>query len=86
MKEIRTCISCKCKKDKSQYIRIVKDSTGHCIVDTSHKYNSRGIYICDDKKCIDRLLKMKDLSKLLKIDVTKEEFLKLISELGENIL
>lgn len=85
MKCIRTCIACKTKGQKEDFIRIVESSNGDCIVDTEHKANSRGEYICNKKECFERILKMKDVSKLLKLKTTKEKFLKVICELGENI-
>lgn len=85
MIKTRMCISCRKRFQKGSLNRIVVDKMGNAIIDVTHKYNARGVYICKSKDCIDRLQKMKDVSKVLKIKVTKEEFLKVLGELGENI-
>jgi len=84
MKEIRMCIACRKRREKKDLIRIVLDKNNHAIVDENHKYNSRGIYICNDLECINKLKKMKDITKVVKLKVTNEEISKLICELGEN--
>ena len=85
MKSTRTCIACKTKGPKENFVRIVVDDNGNNIIDIEQKLNSRGVYICNKKECIERILKMKVVSKILKINTTKEKFLKVICELGENI-
>lgn len=82
MKEQRTCIACKLKLDKSNFLRIVSLNQ-EPVLDTNHKINSRGVYICNKRECIQKILKMKNHSKILKIDVDKEKFIKLIENLGE---
>lgn len=84
MKEIRMCVACRKRNNKNDLIRIVVDENSHAIIDETHKYNSRGIYICNDLECINKLKKMKDITKVIKLNVTKEEISKLICELGEN--
>lgn len=82
MKEQRTCIACRLKTDKKNLLRIV--SINHePVLDTTHKINSRGVYICNKRECIQKILKMKNQSKILKIDIDKEKFIKLIENLGE---
>lgn len=85
MKCTRTCIACRKKGPKEEFIRIVADETGACMVDSTQKQNARGVYICNKHECIERILKMKDISKILKIKTTKDEFINVICELGENI-
>ena len=84
MKEIRMCVACRKRNNKNDLMRIVVDENSHAILDENHKYNSRGIYICNDLECINKLKKMKDITKVIKLKVTKEEISKLICELGEN--
>lgn len=85
MKCTRTCIACKKKGPKEEFIRIVADKNGDSVIDYDQKINARGVYICNDSKCFERILKMKDISKILKIKTTKEKFINIICELGENI-
>ena len=82
MKNIRTCIACRAKKEKSEFLRIVaKDKIA--VLDSNKKENSRGIYICNSKECINKLLKIKDISKCIKIDTTSESIKELLKNLGE---
>ena len=83
MKEQRTCIACRNKNNKSNLLRIVSVEN-EPILDTTHKINSRGVYICNNIECIQKILKMKNPSKILKIDVDKYKFIELIENLGEN--
>ena len=83
MKEQRTCIACRNKNNKANLLRIVSVEN-EPILDTTHKINSRGVYICNNIECIQKILKMKNPSKILKIDVDKGKFIKLIENLGEN--
>lgn len=85
MKGTRTCIACKKKGPKEEFIRIVADKNGDNIIDYDQKINARGVYICNKHECFERILKMKDISKILKIKTTKEKFINVICELGENI-
>jgi predicted RNA-binding protein YlxR (DUF448 family) len=57
LKNIRTCICCKVKNEKEYLNRIVSINK-LAIYDESQNINSRAIYICKDKKCIDNILKI----------------------------
>lgn len=79
---IRTCIACRKKANKSELIRIVaKDNSA--VIDKSQKENSRGIYICGSKECIKKLLKMKNMSKVIKNNVQAESLRKLLIEMED---
>ena len=41
----RTCIGCNEQKDKSDFIRIVKDKQGNICIDKTGKLSGRGAYI-----------------------------------------
>lgn len=79
---IRTCISCRTKKEKNKLLRIVS-SNGKAVIDENQKENTRGIYICNDIKCINKLLKAKDISKCIKIKVDTSSVKELLKNLGE---
>lgn len=83
MKEIRSCIICKKKKNKHDLIRIVA-LDGEAKIDINQNISSRGIYICDDISCLERMQKARGLGKLVKINITEEKLKKIIEEiLGE---
>ena len=68
----RTCMGCNEKKDKNQLIRIVKEQNGEISVDRTGKKEGRGAYICDDEKCLDRIIKNKRLEKIFEMTISKE--------------
>lgn len=83
MKEIRTCIACRAKKKKQELLRIVKCEQKF-LIDEKHNVNARGMYICPDIKCLERLEKNKNIEKVIKIDITKDELIECIRfKLGE---
>ena len=55
----RTCMGCNQKKDKNQLIRRVKSKDDSISIDRSGKREGRGAYICDDIKCLEKLIKSK---------------------------
>lgn len=68
----RTCIGCNEKKDKNQLIRIVKNKDNEISVDRTGKKEGRGAYICDDIKCLEKLIKNKRLERMFKIKISQE--------------
>lgn len=74
MKKIpqRTCMGCNEKKDKNQLIRIVKNKENKINVDTTGKMQGRGAYICNDEKCLEKVMKSKRLEKVLEIKISDE--------------
>lgn len=83
---IRCCIACKTRKNKEDFIRIVADKEKNAIIDTNQNINSRGIYICKDKKCINNLQKAILKNRVtLKINVDLDSILEVLKELGEEI-
>lgn len=83
MKEIRTCIACRAKKKKQELLRIVKNEE-KVLIDEKHNVNARGMYICNSLKCLKRLEKNKNIEKVIKIDITKDELIECIRfKLGE---
>ncbi|MEG1141985.1 MAG: DUF448 domain-containing protein [Clostridia bacterium] len=60
MKEIRTCVVCKKKDKKCNLHRIIK--CDKYILDKEQKINKRGMYICKNIECMNRLSKNKKLA------------------------
>ena len=79
---LRTCISCKTMKDKSELIRIVRSPEGGLFFDRTGKANGRGAYICDNADCVAKCLKKKLLNKAFKTEVSDEVYKKLSEEYG----
>lgn len=65
----RTCIGCNDKKDKKDFIRIVKDNENNISIDRTGKANGRGAYICDNIECLEKAIKNKKIEKSFKMAI-----------------
>ncbi len=68
----RTCMGCNQKKDKNQLIRIVKNKENEISLDRTGKKEGRGAYICDDVKCLEKLMKSKRLERVFEMTISQE--------------
>ena len=73
----RTCIGCNTKKDKKDFIRIVKDNQNNISIDRTGKANGRGAYICDSIDCLEKAIKNKKIEKSFKMSIDNEIYEKL---------
>lgn len=65
-------MGCNEKKDKNQLIRIVKNKDNEIHVDKTGKMEGRGAYICNDVKCLEKVIKSKRLEKVLETNISNE--------------
>ena len=82
MKNIRMCVACRARKEKNELLRIISKDK-EAVIDENKKTNTRGIYICNDKTCINKLLRSKNLVKCIKLDVTVDSIIELLRNLEE---
>lgn len=68
----RKCVACGKNSNKSNLIRVVKNNENNIFVDRSGRANGRGVYICNNKECIVKVIKNKDLDRSFKTNVKKE--------------
>lgn len=68
----RTCMGCNEKKDKKDLIRIVKNKDNEISIDRTGKLDGRGAYICDDIKCLEKVIKSKRLEKVFEYKISDE--------------
>ena len=80
----RTCIGCNIKKDKRDFIRIVKNKENEIEVDKTGKMQGRGAYICDSIDCLEKAIKSKRLEKSFEMQVTNEIYEKLRGDMIGN--
>jgi predicted RNA-binding protein YlxR (DUF448 family) len=52
---MRTCISCRTKRNKSELIRFVLDQEDRLVRDDLGKRPGRGTYVCRTKSCLHRM-------------------------------
>ena len=71
------CLCCRKKGSKEDFFRIstIKEK---CVLDIEHRIQARGIYVCKDKQCVEKLSKHK------KIKVDIEILLKMLSILDKS--
>lgn len=77
---IRSCVSCKRKSDKKELLRFVSLFDNELVCDIRQKLQSRGVYLCADKKCIENAVKRNSFSRFLKKDVAKTDIEKLVKD------
>ena len=68
----RTCMGCNAKKDKKDLIRIVKNKNGQITIDKTGKLEGRGAYICDNKDCLEKIIKNKRLERVFDMQISNE--------------
>ena len=73
----RTCMGCNNKKDKKDFIRIVKNKYGEVSIDKTGKMPGRGAYLCDNIECLERAIKTKRIEKTFEIKIEDEIYEKL---------
>ena len=67
-------MGCNSKKTKKELIRIVKDKQNNVSLDRTGKKEGRGAYICDDVKCLEKVIKSKRLEKVLDIAISEQTY------------
>ncbi len=77
---MRTCIACRSEKPKKELIRIVKTKDGEFKIDRTGKLNGRGAYLCDDKACLEKIIKKKLLKVAFGVEVPDSVYLELSEE------
>ena len=80
----RTCIGCNEKKDKKDFIRIVKDNQNNISIDKTGRANGRGAYICDNIDCLEKAIKNKKIEKSFKMIIDNEVYENLRKLINEN--
>ena len=80
----RTCIVCRKKGDKSNFIKVVLNKNGQINIETEKKLDGRGAYICNTPECIKRCQKIKALNRVFKSPIPQEFYEELIQKFGNN--
>lgn len=79
MKKIpqRTCVGCNIKKNKRDFIRIVKNKNGEISIDKTGKMPGRGAYLCDNVECLEKAIKTKRIERAFEEKIDDEIYEKL---------
>ena len=70
-------MGCNEKKNKTDLIRIVKNSNGEINIDRTGKMQGRGAYICDDIACLEKAIKSKRIDRVFESTIENEIYEKL---------
>ncbi|MFQ5328917.1 MAG: YlxR family protein [Thermodesulfobacteriota bacterium] len=52
----RTCIGCRKVLSKEQLVRLAADVGAELVVDKRQRLGGRGVYICNERECFDRVV------------------------------
>lgn len=66
---IRTCIVCRKKSTKDNFIKIIKNKNDEFFIEKDKKLDGRGAYICNSQECFEKALKTKALNRAFKTNV-----------------
>lgn len=73
----RTCMGCNVKKDKNEFIRIVKNKDGQINIDKTGKMPGRGAYLCDNVECLEKAIKTKRIDRVFETKIEEDIYEKL---------
>lgn len=68
----RTCMGCNQKRDKKDFIRIVKNKQNEVTIDKIGKQEGRGAYICNDINCLEKVIRSKRLERVFNMKLSEE--------------
>ncbi len=81
MTQERTCIVCRAKKNKSEFVRIVFNKSGQIILEENKKLDGRGASVCKNTDCADKLFKTHALNRTFKHNFSEQEYKTLIEKI-----
>ncbi len=77
---MRLCIGCGEMKSKREMMRVLKTPEDTFVLDITGKKNGRGAYLCRNKDCLQKAMKLKGLERSFKMSIPKEVYAKLEEE------
>lgn len=83
MKPIRKCVACRVQKEKTEFLRVVKNKANEILVDKNAKLDGRGAYICKDVKCLEKAIKTRAFARAFKMQFPEEVFTKIENSIIE---
>ena len=65
----RTCIVCRTKGSKENFIKVVKNKNNEFEIEKDKKLDGRGAYICNNDECKAKCKKTRALNRAFKMEV-----------------
>jgi uncharacterized protein len=69
---VRTCVACREKDAKREYVRIVRTPDDQVVIDPTGKLNGRGAYLCKRRSCWDLAAASNVLDRALKTSLDEQ--------------
>lgn len=79
-------MGCNEKREKTELIRIVNHKQEGVFIDATGKADGRGAYLCNNTKCLEKVMKNKRLERVLKTQISDEIYEELKNKLRKVIL
>ncbi len=79
---MRRCAGCNERKTKRELVRVVRSPEGEIFLDETGKANGRGVYLCPQKACLQKVKKTGRLQKSLEVAIPEEIYVALEERLG----
>lgn len=79
---LRTCVSCGSKRPKKELTRIVISQSDGVKVDRTGKLSGRGVYLCGECSCPERVPDRSKLEYALRVKLSEADLSKIWSEVG----
>ena len=80
---LRQCAGCREMKPKKELVRVVRAPDGGISLDFRGKAPGRGAYLCRDRECLARAVKIRAVEHTFGASLDEEALLKLQQELEE---
>lgn len=78
----RTCIVCRKKSNKSDFIKVVFNKNGNISIDENKKLEGRGAYLCNDINCINKCVKTRAFNRSFKQAIPQEFYEEIVQKFG----
>ncbi len=76
----RTCIACRKKGDKSNFLKVVRNKNGEVMLEKDKKLDGRGAYVCKNADCVKKCQKTRALNRIFKTEISQNLYEELESE------
>jgi len=79
----RMCLGCRTRREKEDFIRIVKlKKENSVLIDRSKKAQGRGYYICKSNDCFKKIKKSKRFEKLFNFKISERIYAEVEQEIN----
>ena len=80
---LRQCVGCCERRAKGELLRVVRTPEGEITLDFTGRKNGRGVYLCNNAKCLNKARKSGKLASHLECSIPDEIFEALEASIAE---